>query len=561
MKKSTKFVSLLLSVMLAVSTFAGVAVLPVNAADGEQRIYFRFPDDSVWRHEGLKITARTGKANVYCYAYNIYGHKGNNGKYKTGWKTRTTQCDAEAEGGAITDATLFSFNLASVQGGIEEGADYGVIFSTAAIDQNQTCDLTMSTDCIGSTMYVTPYTEPRTGETYATRENAADSHKVDYYAAWMYPDGTKREDYGPKATISSLGVLMPGLFPNNQPRAAMLSNELKNYLTNPVNNPYFQYDNNMVLCNELGTTPQAVYEQYLADNAKTIEEGEASEYPDGETDPKVPVPFYRYMDENDQGQIVEKKLAVPAAVREVLGISDEDPTTEEPTTEEPTTLPTAVESVTLTSNATINVGEAIPGSQKFSYEDEGYGISNCGFEEYSEGATFAYGTDYHFGFTVEPEAGYVLTDDTVVTLNVNDQSVEPTDRQITHNDDGTMRVTCVFSMPEEPTTEEPTTEPAPADTYTVAGSSAAIFGTTWDATNTANDMTLGEGGVYSIVYTDVQPENAIQLKVLKNHSWDEAWGDKETGDNYTFNVVEACDVTVTFDPATETVNRNSGHRA
>ena len=55
MKKSTKFVSLLLSVMLAVSTFAGVAVLPVNAADGEQRIYFRFPDDSVWRHEGLNV--------------------------------------------------------------------------------------------------------------------------------------------------------------------------------------------------------------------------------------------------------------------------------------------------------------------------------------------------------------------------------------------------------------------------------------------------------------------------------------------------------------------------
>ena len=109
----------------------------------------------------------------------------------------------------------------------------------------------------------------------------------------------------------------------------------------------------------------------------------------------------------------------------------------------------------------------------------------------------------------------------------------------------------------EPTTApvEPTTEPAPVDhTYTVAGSSAAIFGTTWDAANTANDMTKGGDGVYSIVYTDVQPEDAIQLKVVEDHSWDHAWGDKETGDNYTFNVVEACDVTVTFDPATETVN-------
>ena len=65
---------------------------------------------------------------------------------------------------------------------------------------------------------------------------------------------------------------------------------------------------------------------------------------------------------------------------------------------------------------------------------------------------------------------------------------------------------------------------APADTYTVAGSSGAIFGTTWDATNTANDMTL-EDGVYSITYADVQPEDAIQLKVVKNHAWGEAWGD------------------------------------
>ena len=67
-------------------------------------------------------------------------------------------------------------------------------------------------------------------------------------------------------------------------------------------------------------------------------------------------------------------------------------------------------------------------------------------------------------------------------------------------------------------------------------------------------MTKGDDGIWTITYTDVQPEAAIQLKVLKNHSWDEAWGDKETGDNYTFNVDTACDVTVSFDPATETVN-------
>ncbi len=110
----------------------------------------------------------------------------------------------------------------------------------------------------------------------------------------------------------------------------------------------------------------------------------------------------------------------------------------------------------------------------------------------------------------------------------------------------------------EPTSEsstvETTSEPVVNDTYTVAGSLTAMFGTLWDASNSANDMTKGDGGVYSITYTNVQPENAIQLKVVKNHFWQEgSWGVKNTDDNYTFNVVSACDVTVTFDPATETV--------
>ena len=74
------------------------------------------------------------------------------------------------------------------------------------------------------------------------------------------------EPYGPKATISSLGKLMPGYFPKNQPRAQQLSNALKQYLTNPTNNPYFQYENNMQLCADLGTNAQDVYNQYLADN-------------------------------------------------------------------------------------------------------------------------------------------------------------------------------------------------------------------------------------------------------------------------------------------------------
>ena len=88
-------------------------------------------------------------------------------------------------------------------------------------------------------------------------------------------------------------------------------------------------------------------------------------------------------------------------------------------------------------------------------------------------------------------------------------------------------------------------------TYTVAGSSAAIFnGTSWDASNAANDMTLDEAsGNYVITYTDVQPADAIQLKVVKDHSWNESYPEQ----NVAFNVKTACDVTVTFNPDTQEV--------
>ncbi|MBQ2426986.1 MAG: hypothetical protein II264_00655, partial [Ruminococcus sp.] len=102
----------------------------------------------------------------------------------------------------------------------------------------------------------------------------------------------------------------------------------------------------------------------------------------------------------------------------------------------------------------------------------------------------------------------------------------------------------------EPTTVEPTTEPATEVTYGVAGDSADVFGSGWDPTNTANDMTKGEDGVYSITYNDVQAQD-ISFKVVTNHSWNPSYG-WGTG-NYVIKVTEACDVTIKFDPATETI--------
>lgn len=93
--------------------------------------------------------------------------------------------------------------------------------------------------------------------------------------------------------------------------------------------------------------------------------------------------------------------------------------------------------------------------------------------------------------------------------------------------------------------------PTPADTYTVAGSDAAIFGEAWNPALAANDMTLADG-----VYTWTKAQlnltaGTIQFKVVKNHSWDIAY----PAQNYVVNIAEAGEytLTITFDPTTEAV--------
>ena len=58
---------------------------------------------------------------------------------------------------------------------------------------------------------------------------------------------------------------------------------------------------------------------------------------------------------------------------------------------------------------------------------------------------------------------------------------------------------------------------------------------------------VGADGVYTKVFTDVQPAEGLQIKVVKNNT---DWIGDETGNNVTFNVTTACDVTVTYDVAT-----------
>ncbi|MBR5087520.1 MAG: chitobiase/beta-hexosaminidase C-terminal domain-containing protein [Muribaculaceae bacterium] len=91
------------------------------------------------------------------------------------------------------------------------------------------------------------------------------------------------------------------------------------------------------------------------------------------------------------------------------------------------------------------------------------------------------------------------------------------------------------------------------DTWTVAGEPAALFGTTWDPSNTANDMTTTDDVNYTWSKENVElSARTVKFKVCKNHGWDTAYpsSDYELSieSNGTYNV------TITFNSSTHAVN-------
>ena len=95
---------------------------------------------------------------------------------------------------------------------------------------------------------------------------------------------------------------------------------------------------------------------------------------------------------------------------------------------------------------------------------------------------------------------------------------------------------------------------AAGDTYVVAGTEN-LTGYSWQgdaAVAPENVMTENGDGNYEKVFTNVAAGNGYQFKIVKNGS--EWFGIGESGnDNFTFNVTEDCDVTVTYNPTTNTM--------
>ena len=92
------------------------------------------------------------------------------------------------------------------------------------------------------------------------------------------------------------------------------------------------------------------------------------------------------------------------------------------------------------------------------------------------------------------------------------------------------------------------------NSFTVAGIPAEVFGTTWDPSNTENDMTYDEeSGLWKLdKFGCPLQEGMISFKVTANHGWAFSW----PAENYDYAIETPgyYDVHFTFDSATYEVN-------
>ncbi len=91
------------------------------------------------------------------------------------------------------------------------------------------------------------------------------------------------------------------------------------------------------------------------------------------------------------------------------------------------------------------------------------------------------------------------------------------------------------------------------DTYTVAGTPTSLFGTEWDASNNANNMTETSNGVFTWSKENVElTAGTAKFKVVKNHNWDTAY----PGSDYELNITSngTFNVTITFNSSNNAVN-------
>ena len=173
MKKSSKVLSLVLAVLMAVSCFSGLTIFSASAEETDTKIYF----------DASNLPAEWGTTKtVYCHLYAVAGDD----LPETSWQGKAEKCKKDTATG------LYYFDTAKLKsadgtnhGGLKDNADYAVIFSTidTKSQSHQTCNVTLGKPCLGDTIYLTG----------GTVENTEDSSKRDFAATWK----NNSDNYGP----------------------------------------------------------------------------------------------------------------------------------------------------------------------------------------------------------------------------------------------------------------------------------------------------------------------------------------------------------------------------
>ena len=510
MKKTTKFISLLLAVLMVCSCFAGLTVMTAGAAETpSQKIYFKYPETGAWGDPStVKVNNRNKTAAVYCYVYSIYGNENPLKVFAFG--ANGTACTAEGN-------NVYSFDMAkysTVEGvaAIEDNADYGIIISAKNGNTYQTTDLTMSKECLGDSIVITEMTP--------TRENAADSSKKDFCAKWE-----NTTSCGMRASITSLNNVLDGAFPSHMPKAKPLSDQLKKYLTNATNLPFYQWEQtemskqkgggcNKTTCEKLGVTAREVYDQYVSDNAEAIATGAV--HP---ADDLSPVEYIEYEGYNDAGVLTTMKMAAPSAVAAALNLEYpvEEPTTAEPTTVEPTTVePTTVEPTTEPAPETI-------------YSIAGDPFNNWDATDLNTEMTKGDDGKYTYTTAMEPVQNAQFK---VVTNHSWDEAYGDNGNNVVFNVDTACDVTITFDPETKEITvtgdgvSEPTLE---IDKIRAVGNGEGnwLNGVAWDPADDANLMSEVADGIYEITFNNVAESFGYELKFAANGDWVANWGGVE----------------------------------
>ena len=542
MKKSSKVLSLVLAVLMAVSCFSGLTIFSASAEETDTKIYF----------DASNLPADWGTTKtVYCHLYAVAGDD----LPETSWQGKAEKCKQDSATG------LYYFDTAKLKsadgtnhGGLKDNADYAVIFSTidTKSQSHQTCNVTLGKPCLGDTIYLTG----------GTVENTEDSSKRDFAATWK----KNSDNYGPKAAITSLGHVTEGRFPIYLSRAEMVAQALFNWAVKNAKN--YTPETVADICAQVEAEPMDVYNAYAEMYAEQLADPVA--YPEC-----APLTTVATLLGIDPSGTTAPATEEPTTV---------EPTTVEPTTVEPTTEPTTepatepadatqyvvagVESLTgyewqgspalAPENVMTKSGDvytktftAVPVGKSYQFKV----VANTGDAQTWIGLD---GTDNNVTFDVE--TAYDVTDVTV--------TFDPATNKITVTGDGVKMVTDLE-----------------VNSITVVGNGEDnwLNGVAWGVDAEANHMTQVSDKVYQIKYENIESaDDAYQFKFAVNDDWAANWGLPEqsaapigeefdlkfNGENMLLNTVSAgfeedslVDVTITLDITNFDYSTRSGAKA